>query len=127
MVTPDKDYGQLVGENRKLYKQKGDSIEVIDAAAICEKYGIPDPVLVRDILAIWGDASDNIPGVPGIGEKGPASSCSSGVRWRICWTTSRKSRGGRAPASQPGATNCASPSGSRPSVWMSPSISGPRS
>lgn len=37
MVTPDKDYGQLVGENRKLYKQKGDSIEVIDAAAICEK------------------------------------------------------------------------------------------
>ncbi len=70
MVTPDKDYGQLVGENRKLYKQKGDSIEVIDAAAICEKYGIPDPVLVRDILAIWGDASDNIPGVPGIGEKG---------------------------------------------------------
>lgn len=70
MVTPDKDYGQLVGENRKIYKQKGDSIEIIDSAAIKEKYGIDDPILVRDILALWGDASDNIPGVAGIGEKG---------------------------------------------------------
>ena len=70
MVTPDKDYGQLVGENRKIYKQKGDQIEIIDSAAIKEKYGIDDPILVRDILALWGDASDNIPGVAGIGEKG---------------------------------------------------------
>lgn len=70
MVTPDKDYGQLVGPNRKLYKQKGDGVEIIDSEAICTKYGISDPILVRDILAIWGDASDNIPGVPGIGEKG---------------------------------------------------------
>ncbi len=70
MVTPDKDYGQLVGENRKIYKQKGDSVEIIDSAAIKEKYGIDDPILVRDILALWGDASDNIPGVAGIGEKG---------------------------------------------------------
>ena len=70
MVTPDKDYGQLVGENRKIYKQKGDNIEIIDNAAIKEKYGIDDPILVRDILALWGDASDNIPGVAGIGEKG---------------------------------------------------------
>ena len=70
MVTPDKDYGQLVGENRKLYKQRGDGIEIIDKAAIKEKYGIDEPLLVRDILALWGDASDNIPGVPGIGEKG---------------------------------------------------------
>ena len=70
MVTPDKDYGQLVGDNRKIYKQKGDSIEIIDKAAIKEKYGIDDPILVRDILALWGDASDNIPGVTGIGEKG---------------------------------------------------------
>ena len=70
MVTPDKDYGQLVGENRKIYKQKGDQIEIIDSQAIKEKYGIDDPILVRDILALWGDASDNIPGVPGIGEKG---------------------------------------------------------
>ena len=70
MVTPDKDYGQLVGENRHLYKQKGDGVEVIRTADICEKYGIEDPILVRDILALWGDSSDNIPGVPGIGEKG---------------------------------------------------------
>ncbi len=70
MVTPDKDYGQLVRDNCKIYKQKGtDGIEIVDPAAIREKYGIDDPVLVRDILALWGDASDNIPGVPGIGEK----------------------------------------------------------
>ena len=70
MVTPDKDYGQLVGENRKLYKQKGDDIEIIDREAIQAKYGIDRPELVRDILALWGDSSDNIPGVPGVGEKG---------------------------------------------------------
>lgn len=70
MVTPDKDYGQLVGANRKIYKQKGDGIEIVDADAIRAKYGIGDPILVRDILALWGDASDNIPGVQGIGEKG---------------------------------------------------------
>ena len=70
MVTPDKDYGQLVGDHRHLYKQKGDGVEVVRKEDICAKYGISDPVLVRDILAIWGDASDNIPGVPGIGEKG---------------------------------------------------------
>ena len=70
MVTPDKDYGQLVGDHRHLYKQKGDGVEILRKQDICEKYGISDPVLVRDILAIWGDASDNIPGVPGIGEKG---------------------------------------------------------
>ena len=70
MVTPDKDYGQLVGEHRHLYKQKGDGVEIIRKEDICGKYGITDPILVRDILAIWGDASDNIPGVPGIGEKG---------------------------------------------------------
>ena len=70
MVTPDKDYGQLVGERRKLYKQKGDEIEIIDKEAIKAKYGIENPELVRDILALWGDSSDNIPGVPGVGEKG---------------------------------------------------------
>ncbi|MEE1099243.1 MAG: DNA polymerase I, partial [Alistipes sp.] len=67
MVTPDKDYGQLVKEHCHIYKQKGDSIEIITARDICEKYGIESPELVRDILAIWGDSSDNIPGVPGIG------------------------------------------------------------
>ena len=71
MVTPDKDYGQLVRDNCRIYKQRGaeGSIEIVDREAIREKYGIDDPQLVRDILALWGDASDNIPGVPGIGEK----------------------------------------------------------
>ncbi len=70
MVTPDKDYGQLVTDKCKLYRHKGDEITITDKEAIKAKYGIDDPVLVRDILAIWGDASDNIPGVAGIGEKG---------------------------------------------------------
>ncbi|MFI3258827.1 MAG: DNA polymerase I [Rikenellaceae bacterium] len=70
MVTPDKDYGQLVTSLCHIYKHKGDTIEIVDSAAIEQKYGIDDPELVRDILAIWGDASDNIPGVMGIGEKG---------------------------------------------------------
>ena len=70
MVTPDKDYGQLVDDRCRIYRQKGDAIEIVDKAAIKEKYGFDDPQLVRDMLALWGDASDNIPGVPGIGEKG---------------------------------------------------------
>ena len=72
MVTPDKDYGQLVRDHCRIYKQKGadGSIEIVDREAIRARYGIDDPVLVSDILALWGDASDNIPGVPGIGEKG---------------------------------------------------------
>ena len=80
MVTPDKDYGQLVRDNCKIYKQKGadGSIEIVDRDSIREKYGIDDPILVRDILALWGDASDNIPGVPGIGEK---SACKLVQEW----------------------------------------------
>ncbi len=78
MVTPDKDYGQLVSENCKIYKQKDNAVEIIDREAICAKYGIDDPILVRDILALWGDASDNIPGVPGVGEK---SACKLVQAW----------------------------------------------
>ena len=76
MVTPDKDYGQLVRDRCSIYKQKG--AEDVDRAAIRAKYGIDDPQLVRDILALWGDASDNIPGVPGIGEK---SACKLVREW----------------------------------------------
>ncbi|MBS4765521.1 DNA polymerase I [Alistipes sp. kh20] len=80
MVTPDKDYGQLVRDNCRIYKQRGaeGSIEIVGRDAIREKYGIDDPQLVRDILALWGDASDNIPGVPGIGEK---SACKLVQEW----------------------------------------------
>ena len=70
MVTPDKDYGQLVDDHSVIYNHKGDDIIIVDREAIKAKYGFDDPVLVRDMLALWGDASDNIPGVPGIGEKG---------------------------------------------------------
>ncbi len=71
MMTPDKDYGQLVSENIFIYKPKrfGNAAEVLGKREICEKYKIEDPKQVIDILAIWGDTSDNIPGIPGIGEK----------------------------------------------------------
>ena len=72
MVTPDKDYGQLVDTCVFMYKPRhGDGkLEVVDMEAIKAKYRIDHPEQVIDILALWGDSSDNVPGVPGIGEKG---------------------------------------------------------
>ncbi len=72
MVTPDKDYGQLVAPYTYIYKQRkgGEGVDVLDSEAVNAQYGISDPRLVIDILALWGDASDNVPGVPGVGEKG---------------------------------------------------------
>ncbi|MDR1671189.1 MAG: DNA polymerase I [Alistipes sp.] len=74
MVTPDKDFGQLVSDRAVIYKQRknSDEVEIVDREAIRARYGVDDPRLVIDILALWGDASDNVPGVPGIGEKGAA-------------------------------------------------------
>lgn len=72
MVTPDKDYGQLIRPEVYIYKQRkggSDGVEIIGCDQIHEHYGIDNPKQVIDILALWGDASDNIPGVPGIGEK----------------------------------------------------------
>ena len=71
MMTPDKDYGQLVEENIKMYKpaKGGNDAEVMGVAEICAKHGIETPAQVIDILALWGDAADNIPGCPGVGEK----------------------------------------------------------
>lgn len=71
MMTPDKDYAQLVDEQTFIYKPKGSGTdaEIIGKKDILEKYGIHDPLQVIDILALWGDTSDNIPGVPGVGEK----------------------------------------------------------
>lgn len=71
MMTPDKDYGQLVSENIKMYKPKrfGQGIDILGVEEITSKYGIDNPEQVIDILALWGDTSDNIPGAPGIGEK----------------------------------------------------------
>lgn len=71
MVTSDKDFGQLVSERTFLYKpsRMGDGVEILGLPEILAKWGIQKPEQVIDILALWGDASDNIPGVPGIGEK----------------------------------------------------------
>ncbi|QQL45139.1 DNA polymerase I [Sulfuriroseicoccus oceanibius] len=71
MVTPDKDFAQLVTEHVKIYKpgRQGSDPEVIGVEEVREKWGVEDPMQVVDILGLWGDASDNIPGVPGIGEK----------------------------------------------------------
>ncbi len=71
MVTPDKDFGQLVSDRIFLLKpsRMGEGIEILGVAEILKKWGIQRPEQVIDVLALWGDASDNIPGVPGIGEK----------------------------------------------------------
>ena len=71
MMTPDKDYGQLVSDNILMYKpaKSNNEAEILGKAEILNLYSIQDPVQVVDILALWGDASDNIPGAPGIGEK----------------------------------------------------------
>lgn len=70
MMTSDKDYGQLVSENIFMYKPSkfGQKAEIVGVKEICEKYGIAQPEELIDILGLWGDASDNIPGVPNIGE-----------------------------------------------------------
>jgi len=70
MMTSDKDYGQLVSENIFMYKPAkfGQSAEIVGVKEICEKYDIERPEELIDILGLWGDASDNIPGVPNIGE-----------------------------------------------------------
>jgi len=71
MVTPDKDYGQLIDAHIFQYKPgKGGEAEVYDSARICEKYGLESPLQVIDLLAICGDAADNVPGVRGVGEVG---------------------------------------------------------
>ena len=71
MMTPDKDYGQLVSDNIFMYKpgRGGAPAEILGVKEICEKFEVKHPLQVIDILGLWGDASDNIPGIPGIGEK----------------------------------------------------------
>ncbi len=71
MMTPDKDFGQLVSENIFIYKpgRGGDPATVMGVKEVCEKFEVQDPLQVIDILGLWGDAADNIPGIPGVGEK----------------------------------------------------------
>ena len=70
-MTPDKDFGQLVSDNIFIYKpaRMGNGAEVLGVPEILEKWEIADVSQVIDILGLWGDAVDNIPGIPGIGEK----------------------------------------------------------
>ncbi|HPJ44699.1 MAG TPA: DNA polymerase I [Tenuifilaceae bacterium] len=71
MMTPDKDYGQLLTDKVKIVKPSRSGADIVEVTAkeFCEGYGIKNPMQFKDILALWGDNSDNIPGVPGIGEK----------------------------------------------------------
>jgi DNA polymerase-1 len=71
MMTPDKDYGQLVTDKVFMYRPalKGQGFEIRGVQQICERYNIQHPAQVIDMLALEGDASDNIPGCPGVGEK----------------------------------------------------------
>ena len=72
MMTSDKDFGQLVSEKTLIYKPAkfGNPAEIWGPREVCEKFGIERPEQIKDILGIWGDASDNIPGIKGIGEVG---------------------------------------------------------
>ena len=70
MLTPDKDYGQLVTEQTKIFRpQHGGGYETMGPKEVCEKYGITTPSQVIDLLALMGDSADNFPGCPGVGEK----------------------------------------------------------
>ncbi len=70
MLTPDKDYGQLVAPNVKIYRPRhGGGYEVMGEKEVNEKYGINNPLQVIDLLALMGDSADNFPGCPGVGEK----------------------------------------------------------
>lgn len=71
MVTPDKDFGQLVSENIFMYRpaRSGNDIEIWGVEEVKQKFEIQDPLQVIDFLAMMGDAVDNIPGLPGVGEK----------------------------------------------------------
>ena len=71
MMTPDKDYGQLISDRVLQYRPslRGQGFEVRGPEQVCERYGISRPEQVIDLLALEGDASDNVPGCPGVGEK----------------------------------------------------------
>jgi len=71
MVTPDKDFGQLVSENIFMYRpaRMGNGIEIWGIPEIQKRFGVERPEQVIDYLGMMGDASDNIPGLPGVGEK----------------------------------------------------------
>lgn len=70
MMTPDKDFAQLVTDNVFIYKpgKPGEKATVMGVQEVCKRYCIKRPEQVKDLLGLWGDSSDNIPGIPGVGE-----------------------------------------------------------
>ncbi len=70
MMTSDKDFGQLVSATTLIYRpgKFGGDVDILGVKEVCEKFGISRPEQVIDMLGLWGDASDNIPGIPGVGE-----------------------------------------------------------
>ena len=71
MMTPDKDFAQLVSQNIFMYRpgRGGNPAQKWGVNEVCERFEVDDPIKVIDILGLWGDSVDNIPGIPGIGEK----------------------------------------------------------
>lgn len=80
MMTPDKDYGQLVTPNVRMYRPPvgKTGAQIMGPEEVCRKWGIDSPLQVIDILGLMGDASDNIPGCPGVGEK---TACTLVQQW----------------------------------------------
>ncbi len=70
MMTPDKDFGQLLSDTIHIYKpaKMGEKAQIVKTSDFCAKYEIKNPKQFIDILGLWGDAVDNIPGIPGVGE-----------------------------------------------------------
>ena len=86
MVTPDKDFAQLVSENIFMYRPVfGGGYETWGIEEIKEKFEIEDPLQVIDFLGMKGDASDNIPGLPGVGDKTAKKLLAQYGAWKIYW------------------------------------------
>src|SRR4051794_18094838 len=116
VVSGDRDVYQLVTDGvRVMTTSRGvTDTKIYDREGVVERYGVP-PDLVTDLIGLKGDTSDNIPGVPGIGDKTAAQLLRSSAPWRTCsraWTRSRGRSESRISPSTP--TMPASPSSSRP-------------
>jgi DNA polymerase-1 len=100
MMTPDKDYGQLLSQSIKILKpgRSGNDMEIVTAEQFCRGYEIHEPTQFIDILALWGDASDNIKGVNKIGEKTAAKLVSTYGPLRAYWPIPEAEPG---PAGEP--------------------------
>ena len=125
MVTSDKDFGQLVTPNTFIYKpgRSGEEVEILGLPEIQSRWGVQRPEQVVDVLALMGDASDNIPGVPGIGEKTAMKLIGQyGTRGEPAGPRGRIDRPRQGKPSKPTASRRCSPSGWRPSSATPPAL-----